>query len=139
MVIAGQAGSGPGQARLLLLFLLARPTAQHGTMPDASQEGILRQFRSYEDVALFHYSVPPETTRATWEFASFQDEAGCPRREVMIYLQHGSFPVMSADNSSFASNVFTGRSSLHLVRTRSDFQPHDSTIFPVYNPLPGTW
>ena len=41
-------------------------------MPDASQEGILKQYKSYEDVALFHYTVPTETTRATWEFASFQ-------------------------------------------------------------------
>ena len=29
-------------------------------------------YGSYDDLALFHYTVPPETTRATWEFASFQ-------------------------------------------------------------------
>ena len=26
-----------------------------------------------------------------------------------------------------------------MVKTHSAFQPHDSTIFPVYNPLPGPW
>jgi hypothetical protein len=26
-----------------------------------------------------------------------------------------------------------------MVKTQSAFQPHDSTIFPVYNPLPGPW
>jgi len=108
-------------------------------MPDASQEGILKQYKSYEDVALFHYTVPTETTRATWEFASFQDDPSCPKRDVMIYLQHGSFPVMSADNSSFSSNVYIKRTSLHEIKTKSAFQPHDSTIFPIYNPLPGTW
>ena len=121
------------------LLLLSQPACSYGTMPDASQEGILKQYRSYEDIALFHYTVPPETTRATWEFASFQDEPDCPRREVLIHLQHGSFPVISADNSSFPSNLYTLRSSLHTIRTRSAHQPHDSTIFPVYNPLPGTW
>jgi len=108
-------------------------------MPDASQEGILRQYRSYEDIALFHYTVPPETTRATWEFASFQDVADCPRREVVIHLQHGSYPVVSADNSSFPASLYTQRTGLHTIHTRSAHQPHDSTIFPVYNPLPGTW
>ena len=44
----------------------------YGTLPDASQEGILKQYNGYDDVTLFHYSVPEETTRATWEFASFQ-------------------------------------------------------------------
>ena len=52
--------------------LLLGPVTTYGTMPDASQEGVLKQYRSYEDIALFHYTVPPETTRATWEFASFQ-------------------------------------------------------------------
>ena len=61
------------------LLLLGQPACSYGTMPDASQEGILKQYHSYEDIALFHYTVPPETTRATWEFASFQDEPDCPR------------------------------------------------------------
>lgn len=128
-----------GAEHVLLLMLLCKRTHSYGTMPDSSQEGILKQYKSYEDVALFHYSVPAETTRATWEFASFQDDPDCPVREVMIYLQHGSFPVMAADNSTFSSNLFTQRTSLHLIKTQSAFQPHDSTIFPVYNPLPGTW
>jgi hypothetical protein len=34
---------------------------------------------------------------------------------------------------------FVYRTDLHMVKTQSAFQPHDSTIFPVYNPLPGPW
>ena len=49
-----------------------------GSLPDASQEGLLEQFNSYASVAVFHYTVPPEITRATWEFASFQDRPECP-------------------------------------------------------------
>ena len=55
------------------------------------------------------------------------------------YIQHGSYPVMSPDNSSFPSNVYTGRTSLHYITTKSAYQPHDATIFPMYNPLPGNW
>lgn len=128
----------------LFLFLVSfyfkfDPTGGHGNLPDASQEGILKQLRSYDDMALFHYTVPPDTTRATWEFASFQDVEDCPGREVLIYLQHGSFPVVEAANASFQDNVYTPRTERHFIKTRSAYKPHDSTIFPIYNPLPGSW
>ena len=120
-------------------LLLLPPAAGVGNMPDASQEGILKQYRSYEDVALFHYTVPPEVTRATWEFASFQNDPDCAVREVHIWIQHGSYPVMAADNATFPSSMYTLRTDLQMVKTHSAYNPHDSTIFPVYNPLPGTW
>ena len=124
---------------IILSSVLISRSNSFGNMPDASQEGILKQYRSYEDVALFHYTVPPETTRATWEFASFQNDPGCQVREVHIWLQHGSYPVMAADNASFPQTMYTRRTDLHLVKTHSAYNPHDSTIYPVYNPLPGTW
>ena len=61
-----------GAVGILFFISLCQSTLSYGTMPDSSQEGILKQYKSYEDVALFHYTVPSETTRATWEFASFQ-------------------------------------------------------------------
>ena len=120
------------------VICLLQPILGIGNMPDASQEGILKQYRSYEDVALFHFSVPPETTRATWEFASFQNDPACAVRDVHIWIQHGSFPVAQFDNSTFSRDLYTERTSLHLVETKSACNPHDSTIFPVYNPIPGT-
>ncbi|GFG39492.1 hypothetical protein Cfor_00487 [Coptotermes formosanus] len=111
----------------------------YGILPEASQEGMLHPYKSYADVTLFHYTVPPEVTRATWEFAAFMDNPKCPVKDVHIYIQHGSYPVMSPDNSSFPSNVYTGRTSLHYITTKSAYQPHDATIFPMYNPLPGNW
>jgi len=124
---------------LYLIYLKEYVCDGRGTLPDASQEGILKQFGSYDDLALFHYRVPSETTRATWEFASFQDEIDCPSREVMIYLQHGSFPVIPPQNASFDSKFYTNRTELHYINTSSAYQPHDTTIFPMYNPLPGSW
>ena len=127
------------QAVVGLCWLVLAEVSCFGNMPDASQEGILKQYGSYEDVALFHYSVPPDTTRASWEFASFQNEPDCEVREVEIWLQHGSFPVMSPNNSTFPAGMFTKRTELHMIRTLSDYNTHDSTILPVFNPLPGTW
>ncbi|XP_023328883.1 post-GPI attachment to proteins factor 6 [Eurytemora carolleeae] len=123
----------------LIFNILPCPSSGGANLPDASQEGILKQYTSYDDLALFHYTVPSETTRATWEFASFQDEPDCPSREVLIYLQYASFPVISPDNATFANNFYTIRTDLHYIKTHSAFQPHDSTIFPIYNPLPGSW
>ena len=110
-----------------------------GSLPDASQEGLLEQFSSYASVAVFHYSVPSEITRATWEFASFQDRPDCPSREVNIHIQHGSFPVFSADNASFPDTFYMKRTAKSALRTMSEFEPTDSEVLPVYNPLPGSW
>lgn len=41
-----------------------------------------------------------------------KDVEDCPSREVIIYLQHGSFPVISADNATFARNFYTARSGI---------------------------
>jgi hypothetical protein len=54
----------------------------YGILPEASQEGMLRPYKSYADVTLFHYTVPPEVTRATWEFAAFMDNPKCPVKDV---------------------------------------------------------
>ena len=70
-----------------------------GPLPDASQEGLLWPWKGYASVALFHYKVPEEATRATWEFASFQDQADCPSRQVHVWIQHGSYPVINASST----------------------------------------
>ncbi|ODM99932.1 Transmembrane protein [Orchesella cincta] len=108
-------------------------------LPQVSQEGLLRPYRSYADVTLFHYYVPNEVSRATFEFAAFMDSRNCPVRDVYIYLQHGSYPVMAPDNATFPENLYTGRTSMFNLVLRSSYQPHDATVFPVYNPLPGSW
>ena len=123
----------------LQLFLQTASILCMGSLPDASQEGLLQQFRGYSSLAIFHYTVPPEVNRATWEFASFQDRKDCPHREVNIFIQHGSYPVFSGDNSSFPDTFIMERTSLSHFRTVSDYQPEDSVVHPVYNPQPGSW
>ncbi|CAG0890026.1 unnamed protein product [Darwinula stevensoni] len=108
-------------------------------LPDASQEGLLHPYRSYTDVALFHFTVPPHSFTATWEFAAFMDDPSCPSREVHIFMQHGSYPVMSPDNSSFPEGMHTSRTHLYKIETWTAYSPHDAVILPIHNPLPGSW
>ena len=122
---------------ILAIISVQRETIALGTLPDASQEGLLWQFKSYSSVALFHFNVPPEVTRATWEFAAFQDDPGCPQRKVHVYLQHGAYPVFNGypkfnntNREEFPSDFYVERTSLTHMTTNSAYQPTDSTVFP---------
>lgn len=114
-----------------------------GPLPDASQESLLWQYKSYANVALFHFIVPQEVTRATWEFASFHDREGCPSRRVEIYIQQGSYPLFTtAGNNTdnhFPENFYLKRTHLSHLHVHSAYQPRNSANYPVYNPLPGSW
>jgi len=46
---------------------------------------------------------------------------------------------MSPDNASFPEQVWNERTSMYSVRLRASFKPHDASVFPVSNPLPGSW
>ncbi len=128
----------------LLLLAVVRPSSSLNSLPDASQEGLLSQFNGYPSLSVFHYTVPPEVTRATWEFASFQDHPSCPRRSVNIFIQQGSFPVFPAgagagENASLPANFYLRRTGLSRLSVVSEYQPNDSVVHPVYNPQPGSW
>jgi hypothetical protein len=112
-----------------------------GPLPDASQEGLLWPWKGYSSVALFHYHVPKEATRATWEFASFQDAPDCPKRQVHVWIQYGSYPVINASSvDEFpTSRYYTERSNLEWLTLESAHKPADSVVHPVYNPMPGSW
>jgi len=132
-----------------------------GSLPDARQEGLLHQFNSYKDVALFHFRVPRQVVRATWDFAGFQDRSDCQSRTAQIWIQHGSYPLFQTQSSEKWSGTYTSKNgsssgkadddsgggySVYPVRTElarftvdTEFRPVNSKVFYVYNPLPGSW
>ena len=70
---------------IILYFLYFQVTnIRNGAcvIPEASQEGPLRSFETYEDVVMFHYNVPKQVLRATWQFSAFTDNSKCPQRKV---------------------------------------------------------
>ncbi|KAG7206139.1 hypothetical protein KM043_003531 [Ampulex compressa] len=119
---------------LLLLF-----PGKGCTIPEASQEGLLRSFKSYADIATFHYTVPKEVSRATWQFAAFMDGENCPQRTVHIYLQWGSYPVISVNNETFPPNMYAKHEHSFAVSTVTTFEPKITAMIPVYGPLSGDW
>ncbi|XP_033222344.1 post-GPI attachment to proteins factor 6-like [Belonocnema kinseyi] len=121
---------------LILLLLLKNGQAIE---PQASQEGSLHSFKNYADVAMFHYSVPKEVLRATWQFAAFMDGKECPSRKVHIYLQWGSYPIISEGNATFPPHVIFERNYTFSVSTWTTYEPKIITIIPVYGPPSGDW
>lgn len=109
------------------------------TPSDAYQESLLRPFRTFSDVAIFHFTVPAQTSRAAWQFVAFMDDKHCPSESVHIYLRHGSYPVIAADNSSFPAHVLLPSPSVYRLQTVTKFQPTEMPEFHVLNPLPGSW
>lgn len=122
---------------LLLAALWAQCFAIN--VPDVYQESILRRYRSYGDVSVFHYYVPSQVTRATWEFAAFMDDPGCTPRQVYIHIQPGSYPVVNPDNSSFPEGTYLDQEQHYVVTTVTKFQSHDALVFHAFNPTPGSW
>ena len=55
-----------------------------GQLPDVYQQGPLRPYTGYSDVALFRYHVPPATSSARWEFAAVHDDPSCQATEVHV-------------------------------------------------------
>ena len=110
-----------------------------GPLPDASQEGLLWPWKGYSSVALFHYHVPAEATRATWEFASFQDQPDCPKRRVHVWIQHGSYPVINASSTQDfpPHQYFVERSHLDWLTLESAYKPSETLVHPIYAPLSG--
>ncbi|XP_063843787.1 uncharacterized protein LOC135090714 isoform X1 [Scylla paramamosain] len=124
---------------LLLAFHTYVVVNSVSLVPEVSQEGLLQPYSTYADVTLFHFHIPDEVTRVTWEFAAFMDDPGCPIREVHILVQHGSYPVITPTNSTLRDYMYIHKASVHKVLTRSAYQPHDATVLAVYSPLPGSW
>ena len=112
-----------------------------GPLPDASQEGLLWPWKGFASVALFQFHVPEESTRATFEFASFQDKQDCPQRQVHVWLQHGSYPVVNASSTvEFPPDkYFLKRSDIEWLTLKSAFKPSETLVHPVYAPEPGIY
>ncbi|XP_071645882.1 post-GPI attachment to proteins factor 6 isoform X7 [Temnothorax longispinosus] len=127
------------QRSILLNLLFVLFPMSRCVIPQANQEDLLRSFKSYSDVAMFHYTVPKEVFRATWQFAAFMDDPTCHPRKVYIHIKFGSYPVISTSNGIFLTNKSAKWNDDIVVRTTTSYQPKNVTVVPVYEPQPGDW
>ncbi|KAL6437504.1 hypothetical protein ACFW04_004153 [Cataglyphis niger] len=119
-----------------VLFILFR--INHCTLPQASQEDLLHSFKSYSDVAMFHYAVPKDVFRATWHFAAFMDDPTCQPRKVYIHLKIGSYPIIT-NNRIFLTSEYTKPDDSIIITTTTTYRSKNATIVPVYGPQSGDW
>ncbi|KAJ8678765.1 hypothetical protein QAD02_014552 [Eretmocerus hayati] len=124
---------------LQILIIVALIKDGSSTIPESSQEGALQPFNSYQDVIMFHYTVPKQVLRATWQFSAFMDSSKCPQREVHIFLKWGSYPVMPINNTTTSPNVRVNHNDTVHVSTVTAFEPNTMTILPINSPQPGDW
>ncbi|XP_011646834.1 post-GPI attachment to proteins factor 6-like [Pogonomyrmex barbatus] len=123
----------------VLNFLFIFFTTCHCAIPQANQEDVLRSFKSYSDVTMFHYMVPKEVPRATWQFAAFMDNPTCHPRKVYIHLKFGSYPVITGNNEKIPVNKSIGQDDDIIVTTVTTYRSKNITILPIYEPQPGDW
>ena len=72
---------------------------------------------------------------------SFLDDASCPQRQVHVWLQHGSYPVINASSTDeFPTEKFyMERSYMDWLTLKSAFKPSETLVHPIYAPEPGTY
>ncbi|XP_025987542.1 post-GPI attachment to proteins factor 6 isoform X2 [Solenopsis invicta] len=88
---------------------------------------------------MFHYTVPREVLRATWQFAAFMDDPTCHPRKVYIHVRFGSYPLITVNNEIFPMTESTKRDDGIMVTTTTAYQPKNVTVVPIYEPQPGDW
>ena len=72
---------------------------------------------------------------------SIPDDASCPQRQVHVWLQHGSYPVINASSTDeFPTEKFyMERSYMDWLTLKSAFKPSETLVHPIYAPEPGTY
>ncbi|XP_011494444.1 PREDICTED: uncharacterized protein LOC105359529 [Ceratosolen solmsi marchali] len=126
---------------LLSIYISALQTITIGcwVIPEADQQGVLHSFKSYEDLVVFHYSVPKQVLYASWQFSAFANNEKCPARNVHVFLKWGSYPVIDVDNATYPSYMFVEHSDTTKASIVTAYESKSIEIIPIYSPVPGDW
>ncbi|KAG0711247.1 Post-GPI attachment to proteins factor 6 [Chionoecetes opilio] len=92
-------------------------------------------YRSYKDVQIFHFSIPPQVSQSVYNFTA-NDSLACEPRNITIFLQAHSYPVINPDRAVYPPGLWVNRSRMYEVHLRSDLKP---AILSVQYPVAGDW
>ncbi|XP_037086783.1 uncharacterized protein LOC119107444 [Pollicipes pollicipes] len=67
------------------------------------------------------------------------DDPGCHCRDIHVYLQHGSYPVVNPENASQPAELYERRAGLLRLALVTGTLPHEPTRLTVAAPLDGPW
>ncbi|XP_053394419.1 post-GPI attachment to proteins factor 6-like isoform X2 [Mercenaria mercenaria] len=96
----------------------------------------LSQYESYRSVTLLSYNVPEQTADVSFSFQAKTSGKACTFREVHIYLQHGSYPLVTPYNETYPPKFYTNRTDLFHIRIEKDA---DAVSYIMSSPRPGPW
>ncbi|XP_034251935.1 transmembrane protein 8B [Thrips palmi] len=95
------------------------------------------EYRAYKDVQIFHYDIPEQVSKATWNFSALPTNLNrCDVRDVSVYLKYGSYPVINPDGAEYPSHFRIHQSPIYDTIFISDGSHHTIT---VTSPTPGDW
>ncbi|KAL5020916.1 hypothetical protein ScPMuIL_000071 [Solemya velum] len=96
----------------------------------------LSEYEGYKSISLLSFNIPERTARVFWDLQGAVSPLECPIREVHVFVQQGSYPVINPYNETFPDNFYLQRTgSTHfIVDTKNLSFPHV-----MENPAPGPW
>lgn len=96
----------------------------------------IRGYHLFPDSRLLEFTVPEAATQSIWKFQSFADKATCDVKQVFIFLQYGSFPIIKVNNKTFPENFYLKRTFSERFILRSD---NRTTVINMDAPRAGPW
>ncbi|XP_068218327.1 post-GPI attachment to proteins factor 6-like [Palaemon carinicauda] len=92
-------------------------------------------YGAYKDVQIFHFLIPPHISSAIFNFTA-NDTQACTPRNLSIFLQPHSYPVVNPDGSEYPSGFWVNRSEVYKLDLKSDLKP---AFLSVPFPEAGDW
>ncbi|PVD23190.1 hypothetical protein C0Q70_16453 [Pomacea canaliculata] len=93
-------------------------------------------YSGYVSVTMHRYTIPEDTSSATWSFRAFKSNSVCDDKGIDVYLQFGSLPAVSPMNATFPGDFYLNRTNLVQLSLKSDnVSIHHTELFP----LSGNW
>ncbi|WAR23596.1 TMM8B-like protein [Mya arenaria] len=96
----------------------------------------LSEYSGYKSVSLLSYNIPSQTTQVTFTFQAKTSGSACTFREVHVYFQHGSYPLVTPYNETFPEDFYTNRTEAYNIQIVKDADP---VSYLMTAPKPGTW
>ncbi|XP_052257000.1 post-GPI attachment to proteins factor 6-like isoform X3 [Dreissena polymorpha] len=122
----------------IVLLLIMKDRSDADVFSDIYWTSAIRlsEYSGYGSVSLLSYNIPPQTSQVTFTFQAKSSGISCFFKEVYVYFQHGSYPLVTPYNETFPEKFFTNRTSDFHIKIQKDAQ---AVSYMLDAPEPGNW
>ncbi|KAG8187005.1 hypothetical protein JTE90_005775 [Oedothorax gibbosus] len=120
---------------ILVLKLILAKCKLDSVQTRITEIRLLKPYKTYSNVQLFHYTIPPQVDLASFHYKAVGN-VDCISEVIEVYLQYGSYPIMSLQNFSYPEYILMKRIHLSHVTVQLDLKP---VVVNIEQPLPGHW